>query len=71
MKNEIRKFTISYSKKLAKERKENKTLLKKLKELQDNLSTEDNNHSYIYIYIYVHIYIYIYICTYIYIYIYE
>ena len=43
LKYEIRKFTINYSKKLAKERKENKTLLvNKLKELEGNLNTEDN-----------------------------
>ena len=43
LKYEIRKFTINYFKKLAKERKENKTLLEsKLKELEGNLNTEDN-----------------------------
>ena len=43
LKSKIRKFTINYSKKLAKERKENKTLLEnKLKELEGNLNTEDN-----------------------------
>ena len=43
LKYENRKFTINYSKKLAKERKENKTLLEsKLKELEGNLNTEDN-----------------------------
>ena len=41
LKYEIRKFTINYSKRLAKERKENKTE-KKLKELEGNLNTEDN-----------------------------
>ena len=47
MKYEIRNFTIDYSKKLAKERKENKTLLEnKLKELEGNLNTEDNIQSY-------------------------
>ena len=47
LKYEIRKFTINYSKKLAKERKENKTLLEnKLKELEGNLNTEDNIQSY-------------------------
>ena len=40
---EIRNSTINYSKKLANERKENKTLLEsELKELQGNLNTEDN-----------------------------
>ena len=43
MKYENRKFTINYSKKLAKERKENKTLLEsKLKKVGGNLNTEDN-----------------------------
>ena len=43
----IRTFTINYSKKLAKERKENETLLEtKLKELEVNLNTEDNIQSY-------------------------
>ena len=47
LKYEIRKFTINYSKKLAKEHKENKTLLEnKLKELEGNLNTEDNIQSY-------------------------
>ena len=47
MKYEIRKFTINYFKKLAKERKENKTLLEnKVKELEGNLNTEDNIQSY-------------------------
>ena len=47
LKYKIRKFTINYSKKLAKERKENKTLLEnKLKELEGNLNTEDNLQSY-------------------------
>ena len=47
LKYEIRKFTINYFKKLAKERKENKTLLEsKLKELEGNLNTEDNIQSY-------------------------
>ena len=47
LKYEIRKFTINYSKKLAKGRKENKTLLEnKLKELEGNLNTEDNIQSY-------------------------
>ena len=47
LKYEIQKFTINYSKKHAKERKENKTLLEnKLKELKDNLNTEDNIQSY-------------------------
>ena len=47
MKYEIRNFTIDYSKKIAKERKENKTLLEnKLKELEGNLNTEDNIQSY-------------------------
>ena len=47
MKYEIQKFTIKYSEKLAKERKENKTLLEnKLKELEGNLNTEDNIQSY-------------------------
>ena len=47
LKYEIRNFTIDYSKKLAKERKENKTLLEnKLKELEGNLNTEDNIQSY-------------------------
>ena len=47
MKYEIRNFTIDYSKKLAKEWKENKTLLEnKLKELEGNLNTEDNIQSY-------------------------
>ena len=47
MKYEIPKFTINYSKKLAKERKENKTLLEnKLKELEGNLNTKDNIQSY-------------------------
>ena len=44
---EIRKCTINYFKKLAKEQKENKTLLEnKLKELEGNLNTEDNIQSY-------------------------
>ena len=43
MKYEIRKFIINYSQKLAKERKENKTLLEnKVKGLEGNLNTEDN-----------------------------
>ena len=43
LKYKIWKFIINYSKKLAKERKENKTLLEnKLKELEGNLNTEDN-----------------------------
>ena len=42
LKYEILKFTINYSKKLAKEQKENKTLENKLKELEGNLNTEDN-----------------------------
>ena len=43
LKYKIRKFTINYSKKLAKEFKENKTLLEnKLKKLEGNLNTEDN-----------------------------
>ena len=47
MKYEIRKFTNKYSKKLAKERKENKTLLEnKLKELEGNLNTEESIQSY-------------------------
>ena len=47
MKYEIQNFTIDYSKKLAKERKKNKTLLEnKLKELEVNLNTEDNVQSY-------------------------
>ena len=47
MKYEIRKFTISYSKKLAKERKENRTLLEnKLNDLEGNLNMEDNIQSY-------------------------
>ena len=47
MKYEIRKFTINYSKRLAKEWKENKSLLEnKLKELEGNLNTEDNIQSY-------------------------
>ena len=47
MKHEIQNFTIDYSKKLAKERKKNKTLLEnKLKELEVNLNTEDNVQSY-------------------------
>ena len=47
MKCKIRKFTINHSKKLAKEWKENKTLLEnKVKELEGNLNTEDNIQSY-------------------------
>ena len=46
MKYEIQNFTIDYSKKLVKERKENKTSENKLKELQVNLNTEDNVQSY-------------------------
>ena len=43
----IQKFTCNYSKKLVKEQKESKTLLKnKLKELEGNLNTEDNIQSY-------------------------
>ena len=43
LKNEIQKFTIKYSKKLAKDQKENNTLLEnKLKELEGNLIMEDN-----------------------------
>ena len=43
MKYEIQKFTINYSKKLGIERKQTKTLLEnELKELEGNLSTEDN-----------------------------
>ena len=43
MKYENKKFTINYSKKLAKERKENKALLEsKLKKVGGNLNTEDN-----------------------------
>ena len=42
LKHEIQKFTINYSKKLAKERKENETSLEnKLKELQDILNTKE------------------------------
>ena len=49
LKYEIRKFTINYSKKLAKERKENKTLLEnKVRELEANLNTEDNIQSIMY-----------------------
>ena len=48
MKYEIRNFTVDYSKKLAKQRKENKTLLeKKLEELEGNLNTKDNIQLYI------------------------
>ena len=43
---EIRKCTINYFKKLAKEQKENKTLENKLKELEGNFNTEDNIQSY-------------------------
>ena len=47
MKYEIQNFTIDYSKKLVKERKENETLLEnKLKELDVNLNTKDNVQSY-------------------------
>ena len=47
LKYEIQKFTITYSKKLAKERKENKTLLEnKVRELEGNLNIEDNIQSY-------------------------
>ena len=47
LKYEIRKFTIKYSKNLAKKRKVNKTFLEtKLKELEGNLNTEDNIQSY-------------------------
>ena len=43
MKYKSQKITINYSKRLAKERKENKTLVEnKLKELEGNLNTEDN-----------------------------
>ena len=46
-KYKIKKFTIKYSKKLAKEQKENKTLLEnKLKKLKGNLNTEDSIQSY-------------------------
>ena len=45
--DEIRKFTIKYSKKLAKDQKENNTLLEnKLKGLEGNLITEDNIQSF-------------------------
>ena len=48
LKREIQKFSINYSRKLAKERKENETLLEnKLKKQQDNLNTEDNIQSYV------------------------
>ena len=47
LKYQIQKFTMNYSKKLAKERRENKTLLEnKLKELEGNLNAEDNIQSY-------------------------
>ena len=47
LKYEIRKFAINYPMKLAKERKENKSLLEnKLIELEGNLNTEDNIQSY-------------------------
>ena len=47
LKYEIQKFIINYSKKLAKERKQNKILLEnKLKTLEGDLITEDNIHSY-------------------------
>ena len=44
LKLKIRKFTINYSKKVAKEQKENKTLLEnKPKELEGNLNMEDKS----------------------------
>ena len=47
LKYQIQKFTMNYSKKLAKERRKNKTLLQnKLKELEGNLNAEDNIQSY-------------------------
>ena len=47
LKYEIRKFTFKYSKKIAKERKENRILSEnKLKELGGNLNTEDSIQSY-------------------------
>ena len=47
MKYQIQKFTMNYSKKPAKERRKNKTLLQnKLKELEGNLNAEDNIQSY-------------------------
>ena len=43
LKYESQKFTVKYSKNLAKERKKNRPLLEnKLKELEGNLNTEDN-----------------------------
>ena len=47
LKYQIQKFTMNYSKKPAKERRKNKTLLQnKLKELEGNLNAEDNIQSY-------------------------
>ena len=47
LKYKIRKFIINYSKKFAKEWKQNKTLLEnELKELEGNLNTEDDIQSY-------------------------